>query len=84
MQLGVADPTKLQVVHMAYSTNGKLAMTGYYNDSQEERSDRLAGLWTADVINGQIANMHPQPIPQPPNGITDLQWSPERIPKPPE
>ena len=62
---------------MAYSTNGKLAMTGYYNDYQEERSDKLAGLWTADVINGQLVNTHLQPIPQPPNGITDLQWSPD-------
>lgn len=74
--LGVNDPTRLQIVHMAYSTNNKLAITGYYND-YDGRADKLAGLWTADVLNGQISNLRSQRIPQAPDGITDLQWSPD-------
>ncbi len=91
-RIGVADPTKLQIVHMAYSTDGKLAMTGYYNDYQEGRADNLAGLWTAEIVNGRLVDMRPQPAPQAPDGITDLQWSPdnkslvyrETIPQDPE
>src|SRR5204862_7957167 len=75
--LGVSDPAKLQIVHIAYSTDGKLAMTGYYNDYQEGRADKLAGLWTADIVNNRVVNLRAQPVPQPPDGITDLQWSPD-------
>lgn len=75
-ELGVADPAKLQIIHVAYSTNGKVAMTGYYNDVEEERADKLAGLWVAEIVGGQLISMEPQPMPAPPNGITDLQWSP--------
>jgi hypothetical protein len=74
--LGVSDPTKLQIVHVAYSTDGRVAMTGYYNDF-EGRADKLAGLWTADVVEGQLVNIESQPIPTAPHGIADLQWSPD-------
>ncbi len=76
--LGVSDPTKMQIIHLAYSTNGRLAMTGYYND-REGRADKLAGLWTADIADGMIVNIEAQPIPTPPNGITDLQWAPDNM-----
>jgi hypothetical protein len=72
--LGVADGTKMQIVHVAYSAHGKVAMTGYYND-RDGRSDKLAGLWMADVVGGALANVESLPIPAGPNGIADLQWS---------
>ena len=74
---GMPDPTKMQIVHMAYSSRGRIAMTGYYNDRVAGRADQLAGLWTGDVVNGAITNLHSQPIPAAPHGITDLQWAPD-------
>ncbi len=74
--LGVADPAKMQIVHLAYSPNNKLAFTGYYID-YNGRADQLAGLWTANVSNGTLNNLRPQSLPKMPDGITDLQWSPD-------
>jgi hypothetical protein len=75
-QLTVDDPYKMQIVHLAYSGSGTVAFTGYYND-QEGRADVLAGLWTADIVDGVLTNVRSQPIPEKPHGITDLQWSPD-------
>jgi hypothetical protein len=75
--LGISDPTKLEIVHIAYSTDDKVAFTGYYTDFEEGRADKLAGLWTADVEDGQLNNIESQPIPSAPHGIADLQWSPD-------
>jgi hypothetical protein len=74
--LRLADPYKVQIVHVAYSAQGKVALTGYYND-RDGRADELAGLWTADVVDGGLANITSLPIPTRPHGITDLQWSPD-------
>ena len=74
--LRLADPYKVQIVHVAYSAQGKVALTGYYND-RDGRADELAGLWTADVVDGGLANITSLPIPARPHGITDLQWSPD-------
>lgn len=73
-QLGVSSPAKLQIVQIAYSHHGKLAMAGYYND-HDDRADQLAGLWTADMRGDTLSNVKSQPLPQSPRGITDLQWS---------
>lgn len=75
-QLDVEAPDKLQIMHIAYSADGKLAMTGYYND-YNYRADQLAGLWTASVNNGTLSNVRAQPTPAAPDGIADLQWSPD-------
>jgi hypothetical protein len=66
----------LQVIHIAYSSTGKVALTGYVND-RNGRADQLVGLWTADVVRGAILNPRPMPVPDSPNGITDLQWTPD-------
>lgn len=76
-RLGISDPTKLQIIHIAYSSNGKLAMTGYYNDRVAGRADQLAGLWVADFRDGALSNLVSMPIPAAPHGITDLQWAPD-------
>lgn len=73
-QLGVSDPAKLQIIHVAYSQHGKVAFTGYYND-RDGRTDLLAGLWTADMRDESLANIKPQPLPESPHGATDLQWT---------
>ena len=74
--LGVADGTSMQVIHVAYSPHGKLALTGYYND-REGRADKLAGLWLADVTGGALSNVRALPMPGGSRGIADLQWSPD-------
>jgi len=72
--LGVDDPNRLQIIHMAYSPSGRVALTGYYNDYRN-RADYLEGLWTADLLDGVLANITAQPKPQSSRGIADLQWS---------
>ncbi|HUP27088.1 MAG TPA: hypothetical protein VM409_01540, partial [Chloroflexia bacterium] len=74
--LRVDDPSRLQITHLAYSQAGKVAFTGYYNDYRN-RADQLAGLWTADLIEGVITNLSAQPVPDSAHGIADLQWSPD-------
>ena len=74
--LGVDDPDRLQIIHLAYSPSGRVALTGYYNDYRN-RADYLAGLWTADLLNGELANVTSQPVPDHPNGIANLEWSPD-------
>ena len=66
----------LQIVHVAYSPTGKVALTGYVND-RNDRADQLVGLWTADVVRGVLLNLRQMPAPDSPNGITDLQWTPD-------
>lgn len=73
-QLGVSDPAKLQIIQIAYSHHGKVAMAGYYND-REDRVDQLVGLWTADLVGETLSNVKAQPLPESPHGITDLRWS---------
>lgn len=74
--LGVEDALKMQIVHLAYSPRGKLAFTGYYNE-RDWRADKLAGFWVADVVDGTLRNVRSLPTPDAPNGITDLQWTPD-------
>lgn len=80
---GVGDylqPDKMQITHIAYSpagsATGKVAMTGYFKD-YKGRADQLVGLWTADLVNGALARLETQPLPDSPNGIADLQWAPD-------
>jgi hypothetical protein len=75
-RLGTEDPYKVQIVHVAYSSQGKVALTGFYN-LRDERAEVLAGLWTADVADGDLINLKAQPLPTAPNGISDLQWTPD-------
>jgi hypothetical protein len=74
--LSKADTERMEIVHVAYTPNGKVALTGYVNDSNG-RADQLVGLWVADVVRGAILNPRPMPTPESPNGITDLQWTPD-------
>ncbi len=73
-RLDLADAEQIQIVHLAYSPKGKVALTGYYN-LHDNRVEALAGLWTADVVGGNLTNLAAQPIPSAPDGIADLQWS---------
>jgi hypothetical protein len=76
--LGVSrqDAAKMEIVHLAYSPGGKVAMTGYYND-RGGRADQLVGLWIADIVDGGLANIRTLPAPENPRGVTDLQWTPD-------
>jgi hypothetical protein len=66
----------MQIIHVAYSPSGKVALTGYMND-RNDRADQLVGLWTADLVRGAMVDLRPMPVPESPNGITDLQWTPD-------
>lgn len=75
--LQVSDAASVQIVHVAYSSatgTGKVAFSGFYND-KDLRVETLAGLWTADLVNGTLANVTPLPMPDSLHGLTDLQWS---------
>ncbi len=74
--LRMKDPAKSEIVHLAYSNSGKLAITGYYID-YNQRADQLAGLWVADVVGGVLSNIQTMPMPEGLHGIADLQWSPD-------
>jgi hypothetical protein len=71
---GKAD--NMQIIQIAYSSRGKVALTGYLTD-QAARADQLVGFWTADLSDGNLLNVQPQPLPQAPDGVTDLEWSPD-------
>jgi anti-sigma factor RsiW len=75
-RLGVQDAVDVQIVHIAHSPLGKVAFTGFYN-LKDPWVETLAGLWTADVVDGALANLQAQPMPAAPQGIADLQWSPD-------
>jgi hypothetical protein len=75
-RLGAEDPFHVQIVHVAYSSHGKVALTGFYN-LRDSRAEVLAGLWTADVADGGLINLKAHELPASPNGISDLQWSPD-------
>jgi hypothetical protein len=75
-RLAVDDAVDVQIVHLAYSHTGKAAFTGFYN-LKDPWVETLAGLWTADVVDGALANLQAQPKPTAPQGIADLQWSPD-------
>ncbi|MEO8286812.1 MAG: zf-HC2 domain-containing protein [Chloroflexota bacterium] len=70
------EPERMQITHIAYSTTGKVALTGYRKD-YNGRADQLVGLWTGDLINGNLFNIAAQPGPENHDGATDLQWSPD-------
>ena len=71
------EPEKMQIIHVAYSTWGKVAFTGYYQDFNG-RADKLEGLWEANVLgNGSLSTPVRLPIPGDFHGITDLQWTPD-------
>lgn len=69
------EPERLQIIHIAYSSWGKVAFTGYYNDFGG-RTDKLEGLWVADIVGDGISTPSRVPTPDEYNGVTDLQWSP--------
>jgi hypothetical protein len=77
-QLRLPDAHSVRIVHVAYFPPGKVAFTGFYN-YRDLRAEVLAGLWTAnlDPANGTLTNVRPQPVPDRPNGIADLEWSPD-------
>jgi hypothetical protein len=75
-RLGVQDAVDVQIVHIAHSPLGKVAFTGFYN-LKDPWVETLAGLWTADLVDGALANLQAQPMPAAPQGIADLQWSPD-------
>ncbi|HYP39469.1 MAG TPA: zf-HC2 domain-containing protein [Chloroflexia bacterium] len=75
-RLGVQDAVDVQIVHIAHSPLGRVAFTGFYN-LKDPWVETLAGLWTADVVDGALANLQALPMPTAPQGIADLQWSPD-------
>lgn len=75
--LHVSDATSVQIVHLTYSSAaGKVAFSGFYN-LKGFKVETLAGLWTADLVNGSLANVKSLPLPGGSHGATDLQWSPD-------
>jgi hypothetical protein len=70
------EPERVQIVNVAYSEQGKVAFTGYRRDIAG-RAYQLDYLWTADLVKGSLVNITEQPIPDTPNGITDLEWTPD-------
>lgn len=69
-------PESLRIIHIAYSSWGKVAFTGYYNEI-DGRIDKLEGLWIANVEGDHLSTPQRLKIPQGYNGVTDLQWSPD-------
>jgi hypothetical protein len=74
--LEVSSAAELQVVHIAHSVQGKVAFTGFYS-LKDGRAEVLAGLWTADLVDGTLKNIRALPVPEGSHGIADLQWSPD-------
>lgn len=75
--LRVSDAASVQIMQPTYSpVAGKVAFSGFYN-LKDFKVETPAGLWTADVVDGAIANVKPLPLPATPRGVTDLQWSPD-------
>lgn len=70
------DAASVQIVHVAYSPAGKVAMSGFYS-LRGLKVESLAGLWTADFKDGALANVRPLPTPDASLGVADLQWSPD-------
>jgi hypothetical protein len=70
------DPASVQIVHVAYSTSGNVAMSGFYS-LRGLKVESLAGLWTADFTGGVLSNVRPLPAPDASLGVSDLQWSPD-------
>jgi hypothetical protein len=68
------EPERMQIIPVAYSPQGKVALAGYMSDFNQ-RADQIVGLWTGDLVRGQLLNVTPLPTPEKPHGITDLQWS---------
>ncbi|MEA2575031.1 MAG: hypothetical protein QOH93_2329 [Chloroflexia bacterium] len=75
--LNKPDATSVQIVHVAYSPSGKVAMSGFYS-LRGLKVESLAGLWTADLSGGVLSNVRPLPAPDAAHGVADLQWSPDR------
>jgi hypothetical protein len=69
-------PERMQIIPIAYSAQGKVAMAGYRSDVSE-RADLIVGLWTGDLVHGKLVNVQSQPTPEKPHGVVDLQWSPD-------
>jgi hypothetical protein len=74
--LNKPDAASVQIVHVAYSSTGKVAMSGFYS-LRGLKVESLAGLWMADLAGGMLNNVRPLPSPDPSLGVTDLQWSPD-------
>ncbi|MDQ3705549.1 MAG: zf-HC2 domain-containing protein [Chloroflexota bacterium] len=70
------DAASVQIVHVAYSTSGKVAMSGFYS-LRGLKVESLAGLWTADFTGGVLSNVRPLPSPDASLGVADLHWSPD-------
>jgi hypothetical protein len=75
-RLDVDSASEVQIVHLAYSTYSKVVFTGFYR-LRDGRAEVLAGLWIADLNDGELTNVRSLPIPATPQGIADLQWSPD-------
>ncbi len=76
-RLGLPDASDVRIVHVAYSPQGRVAFTGFYN-YRDLRVEVLAGLWTANLTDsGTLTDLRSQPAPARPNGIADLEWSPD-------
>ncbi|MEO5950943.1 MAG: hypothetical protein ABIQ44_00570, partial [Chloroflexia bacterium] len=69
-------PERLQIIHIAYSSQGKIAFTGYYNEI-DGQADKLEGLWVANIDGDHISTPSRVQNPEDHNGVTDLQWSPD-------
>jgi len=70
------EPERMQIIQIAYSDQHKVALAGYKND-YNGRADQLVGVWTGTLSNGSLQNIQPQSMPQTPDGVADLQWSPD-------
>jgi hypothetical protein len=70
------EPERMQIVQIAYSAQQEVAMTGYKLDFNG-RADQLVGLWTGKLSHGALQDVQAQPMPQTPDGVADLQWSPD-------
>jgi hypothetical protein len=68
------EPERMQIIPLAYSPQGKVAMAGYMSDVNQ-RADQIVGLWRGDLVRGQLLNVKPLPTPEKPHGVADLQWS---------
>ena len=74
--LTMYEPEQMQLIPIAYSSQGKVAMAGYMSDVNQ-RADQIVGLWTGDLVRGSLLHVQAEPIPVRPHGVADLQWSPD-------
>jgi len=76
LSLNIDEPERMQIIQVAYSAQQEVALAGYKTDFNG-RADQLVGLWTGKLSNGTLQHVQSQPMPQTPDGVADLQWSPD-------